>query len=303
MKPILILIMLLVVTSCTTDTRPTVSTPTADTTTEQVDLTDPVTQTSLGSPPFSPVNWQRFVGPFDIVGDDALPNVDQMALIDAALAELPIEVFQHPRSFVRTSAVPANLDPTRTLAVAAGPDIYLLDNVFAIDGSTSLLNLTYAVAHELAHTDQWFHLTDEYVQTVLSGDVDRVDLLEGSSLVRSFASATGWAQDTDGSWTLSDEHRTASVYARTNPAEDMAESVAWASVGRSDWLDQPRRDWVEQWAGMPLDQFAADMPWSPAGSDELTAATPIYDEDAVSQFANDRSASAHRAGLLRPTAD
>ena len=289
MKPRIISLLLLLTASCTPLAPPPTSATTAPVT--PIDLTEPATQDALGSPPFSPVGWQRFAGPFNIVGDDELPDANQLVLIEAALAETPVELFSEPRTLVRTSLVPTNLDPTRTLAVAVGPDIYLLDPVFAIDGSTSLLNLTYAITHELAHTQQWYALDDDYVRSALDGDVERVDLVKGSALVRSFAADTGWQFTSDGSWMLSDESVTASAYARTNPAEDMAESIAWAAVGRTDWIDDARQVWIEEWAGVSLDQLANDMPWSPAGSEERTSPDPIYDEAAVAQLSGALSAT------------
>jgi len=285
--------------ACVTGTAPE-TTPGVTPTTEMTaaDLTDPAVAAALGSPPFSEIGWQRIVGPYTAVGDTQLPDATQLILMEAAIADLPASLGIAPRNLIRTSALPTNIVPIseHAVAAAAGPDIYLLDPVFALDGSTTRIDLTYAIMHELVHVAQWYSLEGAYVAEALSGELDHIDLEKGSEEVAAFAEATGWTEQSDGSWLLGPNARTVSDYAMTGPVEDMAETVAWAVVGRTDWLDDDRRAWLETWTELPLASLAAGMPWSPNGSSELFSTSPLFDETGVAD-----AAAARLATHIEPT--
>lgn len=255
-----------------------------------VDLTNERIQTELGSPPFEPVNWQRSVGPFLAIGDDQLPDPEQIALMTAAAGEIPPQLTTEPRALVRTSrfTAPSNESGAHAVAVALGPDIYLLDPVFDLDGGTSRLNLAYALTHELVHVAQWYDLDPQYVAAARAGDIPEVVLADGSASVADFAEATGW-RDTDSDptsavWELGDDATASSEYGATSPVEDMADTVAWAALGRTDWLDAAHLAWLEAWLGVPAETLAAGKPWSPAGSREVLSAAPVYDDSAVADL-------------------
>lgn len=294
MKNIFLLVAILSLAACSPDAVPEDPPPiTTTTNVVALDLSDPAVAESLGSPPFASVTWQRVVGPYTAVGDTPLPDATQLALMEAAIVDLPEWMEITPRNLIRTAALPTNIVPVseHAVAAAAGPDIYLLDPVFALDGSTTRIDLTYAIMHELVHVAQWYSLDPTYVAAALSGSLDRIDLSIGSLDVAAFALATGWTEQSNGSWQLAPDADTVSSYAMTGPVEDMAETVAWAAVGRTDWLDERHRVWLEDWAGVPLATLAEGMPWSPSGSAELFSASPIFDETRVEDVAAERSAT------------
>ena len=130
----------------------------------------------------------------------------------------------------------------------------------------------------------------------MRGEFDQLDLTIGSLDVAAFARATGWMEELDGSWSLDPNSRPVSDYAMTGPVEDMAETVAWAVVGRTDWLDADHQTWLESWIDVPLTTLAAGMPWSPNGSSELFSASPLFDEVALTA-----AAAARRATHIEPT--
>ena len=299
MKNIPILVTLLTLSACVTGTVPEAE-PGVTSTTELIaaDLTDPSVAAELGSPPFSEIGWQRIVGPYTVVGDTQLPDATQLTLMEAAVSDLPPFLGITPRNLIRTSVLPNNIVPIseHAVAAAAGPDIYLLDPVFAIDGSTTRIDLTYAIMHELVHVSQWYSLDPAYTNAALRGEFDRLDLTIGSLDVAAFARATGWMEEPDGSWSLDPNSRPVSDYAMTGPVEDMAETVAWAVVGRTDWLDADHQTWLESWIDVPLTTLATGMPWSPTGSSELFSASPLFDEVALRA-----AAAARRATHIEPT--
>ncbi len=266
------------------------------------DLTSERIQTELGSPPFEPVNWQRTVGAFTAIGDDRLPDPAQIALMTAATAEIPDQVTATPRSLVRTSSVtgPSDAEGAHAVALALGPDIYLLDPVFDLDGGTTRLNLAYALTHELVHVEQWYALDPAYVAASRAGEISEIVLADGSTSVAAFAAATGWT-DTDPDpiateWVLSGDAVASSPYGATSPVEDMADTVAWAAMGRTNWLDQAHLDWLQQWAGVPAATFATAKPWSPSGSQEVLSADAVFDETQVANLL-DSTGSIHAEPL------
>ncbi len=287
-------LLVVAVAACSTSsptTGPTIgptTEPGAVTAPPAADLTSERIQTELGSPPFEPVNWQRTVGPFTAIGDDRLPDPAQIALMTASTAEIPSQLTTVPRSLVRTSSVtgPSDANGAHAVAVALGPDIYLLDPVFALDGGTTRLNLAYALIHELVHVDQWYALDPAYVAASRAGEISEIVLADGSIAVAEFATATGWVDDDPDpdstNWVLSGDGVASSPYGATSPVEDMADTVAWAAMGRTNWLDKAHRDWLEGWTGVSAETFATAKPWSPAGSREVLSADAVFDETEVS---------------------
>ncbi|HZJ49249.1 MAG TPA: hypothetical protein VFD97_09490, partial [Acidimicrobiia bacterium] len=140
---------------------------------------------------------------------------------------------------------------------------------------------------EYAHVAQFHALDPAYVQAALDGDVARVDPVDGSNLVTSFADATGWTNQSDdplrAEWRLDGQAST--EYGRTGPAEDMAESVAMVVLGRADWIPSDHAKWVTKWLDTSAERLAAGKPWIPAGAKEVFASQDLYDEAAASAAA------------------
>jgi len=290
-KTLLIASMLLAACGASGDTTPATQPPVLVDRT--FDLTDPAVQSEVGSPPFEPVGWQRFVGPFTAVGDRELPNQQEVDLIAAAAADVPPQLAEPVRNIVRTAdAPPSHLDTSLTVAVALGPDVYLLDRVFTLEGGTTRYAVSYAINHEIAHVHQWFALDNAYLNAAERGQIERLDLGAGSTLVRDFAETVGWENESTDPlrpvWEIG-QATPATSYGATNPAEDMAETIALATSGRGNWLDEPHRLFVESFTGASVDELGTGQPWVPADSVEINSVDPLYDEGAVAEAAGDRS--------------
>ena len=249
------------------------------------DLTDPVVAAALGSPEFADIAWERRTGRWTIVGNGPLPQPADVETIQAASSDIPAAITTEPRQLVRTSTagVPAGHPASAAIAVAKGPDVYLLDAAFSGSQAATRWSVGRVLVHELVHVAQWYGLSDDYVAAARSGDLESLDLDHGSGIVSEWAEATGWANTSDdplrATWTLTG--KAPNSYAATSPAEDMAESVSLAAAGLGDLLDATRAEGVEDWTGSTLEDLASGKPWAPFGSIEVTSATPLYDEAAA----------------------
>ncbi len=110
-----------------------------------------------------------------------------------------------------------------------------------------------------------------------------MSLADGSALVAEFAAAAGWDK-TDGTWFLLGEAPT--EYAATNPAEDMAESIALAVIGRANRMDPARLEWIAQWLGESADTLGTGLPWIPVDADEVLPIEPLFDAATAASLAN-----------------
>ncbi len=258
----------------------------------QIDLRDLATQRALGSPPPDDVVWQRPIADATVVGLTAAAEPAEIDVLTAAYSDLPetLRSIAGPRLLVRVHEIAGAEDLSPAVTVTYGPDVYLLDRTFAGDNrTTGRLDLSYALAHELAHVAQWYALDPTYVRRVLDGELNSVRLATGSQLVRDFAAAAGWEESPTTEWTLQGSAPT--EYAATSPVEDLAETVALAVTGRADWLDDARLQWVENWLGIPAEELSAGRPWLPAGAEEILSASPLYDEAAAETIAAGRGAT------------
>lgn len=281
------------VAACAGSPDPTPTTTRPELVDRIFDLTDPVIQAEVGAPPFEPVGWQRFVGPLTAVGDTALPDPREVEIIAAAAADAVPQLLDGVRNLVRTSdAPPSHLDTSAAVAVAVGPDIYLLDRVFSVEARAGRYQVAYAINHELTHVQQWLALDDAYLNAAARGEVDAIELDSGSDAVRAFAAATGWTDTGDepwqAQWVIDSDSVPATEYGTAGPAEDMAETVALAASGRSNWLDPARRVWLSEWLGAPLTDLDAGQPFVPEGASEVNSADLLYDEEAVAAQKGER---------------
>jgi hypothetical protein len=251
-----------------------------------VDLTDPIVAASLGSPEFTDVAWERRAGPWAIVGDGPLPQPADVEIIQAASSDIPILI--EPRQLIRTASagVPASHPASAAIAVAKGPDIYLLDGAFTGVQAGTRWSVGRVLVHELVHVAQWYRLAPDYVTAARSGDIVALDLDDGSALVADWAKATGWNDSNDdplaATWTLTGQ--APNSYAATSPTEDMAESVSLAAAGLGEFLDSDRVAWIEAWTNAGLGELALGRPWVPANATEVSSAAPLYDESSVAEL-------------------
>ena len=263
------------------------------------DLDDPVVAAAIGSPQFADIAWERRAGRWTIVGDGPLPQPTDVEIIQAASSDIPAEIAIGPRQLIRTASagVPADHPASVAVAVAKGPDVYLLDAAFAGSQAATRWSVGRVLVHELVHVAQWYELSDAYVAAARAGDIEPLTLDDGSKLVADWADATGWADATadplTATWSLTGTAPNA--YAQTSPTEDMAESVSLAAAGLGDWLDPARAAWVEDWAGVSLETLAAGKPWAPLGAVEVTSEGALYDETAAAAAAP--TASTHADAL------
>ena len=275
-------------------TAPTGSETTASSTNAppDIDLNDPDLLARLGSPPFEDTSWKRAVGGVTLLGATDSADPAELELIAGALDEVPAALAELalPRNLIRIGSVGGGEAIGKAVAFTKGPDIYLVDRTFVPNGdSTTRMELTRALLHELAHVAQYRSLEDGYVEAALLGQVDQVDPGAGSALVRSFAAAIGWIDQNEdpleASWFLPSSIGASSDYARTGAGEDMAEAVSMVVLGRSNWIPPSHTRWVEQWLGTGATALARGKPWAPAGSREVISTDPLYDEAALTGMA------------------
>lgn len=281
-----ILLIALVLTACSAPGIGT-TTPPAPT---SFDLTDQDLLARLGSPPFEDIGWKRTLHGITVVGSSAHPDPDELALLDAALGDLPSALLDvaTPRMIIRVPSAPEEEKVGNAIAFAKGPDVYLVDRTFRPNGEeTTRLDLTRALGHELAHVAQFRTLSPDYIEAALDGTIDRVDPVDGSVLVREFATVTGWTNTSDdpnlAAWTLPADKVASTAYGRTSPAEDMAETVAMLVSGWSPPADHAA--WATGWLQANADTLAHGEPYIPAGAVEIRSSQPIYDVDAVADIA------------------
>ena len=277
-------------------TDQTVTTQDSTTAPPAVDLTDASTQTALGSPPPDGIVWERLAGVAIIVGQTTAAIPTEIDQIGVALSDIPAGLLAvaEPRHIVRVPDIGGAEAVAGAVTVTYGPDIYLLDRTFADgDRTTSRIDLTFALAHELAHVGQWFALDDSYVSRALAGQVPSVQLAAGSSAVRQWAAAVGWVDtSTDPDqpdWRL-DRGVAPTAYGATSPVEDLADTIALTAIGRANWLDEERLTWVTTRLSASTEQLSAGMPWVPFGAEEVRSPTPLFDEDLANHLAAEQEA-------------
>ncbi len=223
---------------------------------------------------------------FELVGTTASADPTEVAVLAAGISELPSAWSVQPVQLVRIPILGAAAEGFEAAAEAIGPNIRLGDSTFTTQGRAShRFELARVMAHELVHVDQYDALTAEYVDLLLGGQLGEVRLWEGSSLILDFAPRVGWENTADPDalpvWDLPAGERTATVYGRTNPAEDMAESVAMAVLGRGNLLDGTRQRWVENYLGTSMGDLADGKPYIPDGAITVEAPQPLYDQSAA----------------------
>ena len=241
----------MILTLVTFATVSCVTAPSSDTTarpTPAADLHDPVVAASLGSAPFGAIDWERRAGRWLIVGDGSAPQPGDIALIQAASNDVPAAITTEPRQLVRTASVgvPDDHPASSAVAVASGPDVFLLNAAFEGSDSATRWSVGRVLVHELVHVAQWYGLADAYVVEAREGQIPTLSLDDGSQLVADWASSTGWVDDDPdplaAAWRLTTQ--APNEYAETSPSEDMAESISLAAAGLGDQLDADRTAFI-----------------------------------------------------------
>ena len=255
------------------------------------DVSDPDVLDRLGIAEPGPVQWQRSGDGVEIVGTTQNANPAELALLEAALAEIPDPVRDQiiVRFIVRSrDATDRDLHPA-TAAFPRGPDVYLIDRTFQEQGAgASRLGLARVLVHEMGHVAQFETLDVDYVDRILDGSITNTDTGDGSTLVRDFAIFVGWqdggTDKFEPRWSLPDAPSGTTEYGATAPDEDMAEALAMVVLGRAGLLSPERVEWVEAWLGVDARDFGNGKPWVPPGSVEVFFSEPLYDEAAVAQL-------------------
>ena len=227
------------------------------------------------------VDWKRTVDDVEVAGVDTRPNPDELALLGAALREIP-RALREAAEIGTIYRVKEATSDEPTLAYARGPDIYLTDRTF--DAVASRQEMLRVLAHELAHVAQFRALEDGDVAAVL--DEADPDPIIGSSFVRDFAAAAGWNDNANGNgrpaWRLAATAGT-TVYGATGPDEDMAESLAEIVSGRPAAVSMNRLEWVEDWLGANVGELVEGKLYVPEPAQRLESAQPVYDEAEVAR--------------------
>lgn len=232
------------------------------------------------------IRWSRPVGPYELLGTTAEADAAEIAALAAGISELPASWAVEPAQLLRVGVLGPAAEGFEAAAEAIGPNIRLGDTTFETQGRpTHRFELARVIAHELVHVDQYDNLSADYLDRLIAGELDEIRLWEGSTLILDFADATGWV-NTAGSgdlptWQLPGERRAATPYGRTNPAEDMAETVAMAIIGQGNRLDRDRRSWVEDYLSTSIGDLSHGKPFVPDDASMVESPQPLYDQAAA----------------------
>ncbi|GBE25027.1 MAG TPA: hypothetical protein ENG98_00555 [Actinobacteria bacterium] len=233
------------------------------------------------------IDWTRTVAGYPISGSGRTINLDELDLVTSGFGLIPQALLDKasPEALFRV----ADGDEVSSLASAysKGFDIYLIDHTFEVADTAVVMQSI--LAHELVHVAQFAGLVDESQATDF---VPRDNAIGGSALVRDFASAVGWSSYIEGDtliWTLADP-RGATEYGRSDPVEDMADSVAAVITGAEDSISRSRVDWILNWLGSDLATLTRGAPWIPANAENSTSTDPLFSVEL-----------ARRSGIIDPS--
>lgn len=254
------------------------------------------------------ISWTRTIEDIEIAGVGTRPDPTELALLGAALREVPRSIREAARPdaiFRVTDSYGDTLDEA-TFAFSRGSNVYLLDRTFRNgSGLISRMDLARVLTHELSHVAQFHSLTNEDVAAILDSSAAVKDPITASALVRDYAASVGWSnRSTDPAnpeWTLESPVGTTS-YGRTAPEEDMADVVSLLALGRADGISQDRIDWVESWLDITQVALVAGKPYIPPGAQPVGTAQPLFDVQAVSGYgaAHTEAESYQLSGITMP---
>ncbi len=224
------------------------------------------------------IDWQRTVAGLEVAGSRTNPDATELAILEAALSELPEELVERAevRTIYRIKSA-AEAEDSEALAFTRGPDVYLTDGTFL--RVESRLEMAEVLAHEMAHAWQYAALTEADLGRL--GTLDAGTVFLATDFVRDFAEAVGWRDAGSGdspAWLLPAAGAGTTAYGATSPAEDLADSVSRVVTGRANELSTERLRWVESSLNASSRDLAAGKPYLPTGATEVAPGTPLYDE-------------------------
>lgn len=223
------------------------------------------------------IDWRRSIQGIEVLGSGTDPSADEMALLEAAITELPRSLleFATVRTIYRVVANDS-ADDHEAIAFARGPDIYLTNDTFA--RARGRFELAAVLAHELTHVAQFQALSTEDIKRV-SGILDG-EVYSATTFVADFALEVGWryvGSTASPNWIIEDPTGT-TPYGATSPAEDMADTMAMVTMGRASGVSSARVRWAERTLGVTARDLGSGKPFVPPGSTEVAPRSPLYDE-------------------------
>lgn len=228
------------------------------------------------------VDWKRTAQGFEVAGIGTSPDSAEIAVIAAAIQELPDELLGVAQlgTIYRIPSDPEAAE-TEALAFARGHDVYLTDDTFAVAGTR--FEMVEVLGHELAHVAQYQALSDADIERLIAAGPAAT--FDATSFVAEFATAVGWSNRGTADapvWELQGGGTT--TYGATSPAEDMADSVARVIAGRAEEVSTSRRDWVAGWLGTSTRALAEGKPHVPAPARAVNTGEPMYDQEAAARL-------------------
>jgi hypothetical protein len=219
------------------------------------------------------IDWTRTVAGYSISGSGRTINLDELNLVAAGFGLIPQALLDKasPEALFRVGE--GEEVSTLASAYSKGFDIYLIDHTFEVADTPVVMQLI--LAHELVHVAQFAGLVDE---SKAADFVPTDNAIGESALVKDFASATGWSSYIEGDtliWTLAEPGGT-TEYGRSDPVEDMADSVAAVITGAEDSISRSRVDWIIDWLDSDLATLTRGAPWIPPNAENSTSTDPLF---------------------------
>jgi hypothetical protein len=169
---------------------------------------------------------------------------EEIVLLERIIDSLPQKLFDYrPWAIISTAFDGSRITQINPegVAFASGPYVFVSDITFekkdAFDTGT-FRGLLRILSHEFTHVAQFFE-----TQSIPKEEI--ANYLETSDLVKDWILKTGWIKNGD-EWELPKSELT-TEYGRTNPVEDMADSVGNMISGDEYPISESRADWVLEW--------------------------------------------------------
>jgi len=147
------------------------------------------------------------------------------------------------------------------VAYASGPYIFFSEKSFIHKGLIGFLSddsidaVFRTFEHELVHVAQFFAVPDSAKQKMINGKIASKNKLYYSELLPNFIEVAGW-QDTKPEenwflWELSENEQSQKTtrYGKTNPVEDMADTIAGCILTDYEGFSEPRIVWCKEFLG------------------------------------------------------
>jgi len=254
------------------------------------------------------IDWTRTVAGYPISGSGRAINLEELDLIAAGFDLIPQPLLDKVSPDALFRVAEGGQVSSLASAYSKGLDIYLIDHTFEVADTPVVMQSI--LTHELIHVAQFAALVDESKEASF---VVTDNAMERSGLVGDFAAAAGWSSFIDGdtlTWTLADPKGT-TAYGRSDPVEDMADSVAAITTGAEDTISRSRIDWITNWLDTDLTTLTRGTPWIPAASENSSSTDPLFAVELASQagisspapvyyvWNTDSTSIEHMAGLVR----